>query len=160
MIGNKIKQLRKERGLTQTELADALNRMFGSKFERSMISKWENGQQEPQMYSISCLAKFFDISIDRLMEWQDAEIKTEEDEKNAEVIIFEGGSKFDLAKLPDGTREDLTKVVQILHYEYSDNDFGLQIILDKKEILNLDALSLEKKKDLMKYIRFLLSDEK
>lgn len=154
-IYENIKQLRLGLGLSQEELA----KKVGYK-DRSSVAKVESGEVDLSQSKIKAFADALETTPAYLMGWEDAEIKTEEDEKNAKVIVFEGGSMFDLDKLPDGTKEDLSKVVQILHYEYSDDDFKLQVILDKEEILNLDALPLDKKKDLMKYIRFLLSDEK
>ncbi len=154
-IGQRIKDRRIQLGLTVDELATILKK------NRATVYRYESNEIEKLPISIlEPLSKALHTTPAYLMGWEDAEIKTEEDEKNAKVIIFEGGSMFDLDKLPDGTREDLTKIVQILPYETSDNDFKLQVIIDKEEILNLDALPLDKKKDLMKYIRFLLSDEK
>lgn len=66
ILGDRIKSLRKARGLNQTELADALNRQFNLKIDRVMISKWETDFQTPVMHSIICLAKFFNVSIDYL----------------------------------------------------------------------------------------------
>ncbi len=64
VIGNRIKELRKKRGLNQTELADALNLQFGLSIDRVMISKWETGFQTPVMSTVVCLSKFFGVSTD------------------------------------------------------------------------------------------------
>ena len=64
--GKRIQQFRKERGLTQEQLAEKLNKEFGLKTDRVMISKWETGFQTPVVYTISCLAKIFGVSIDYL----------------------------------------------------------------------------------------------
>lgn len=66
MIGERIKKLRKEKGLTQAEFADALNKTYGLNIERSMISRWESEAQQPMMYSVTCMAKFFGVSVDML----------------------------------------------------------------------------------------------
>ncbi|MBQ8503032.1 MAG: helix-turn-helix domain-containing protein [Clostridia bacterium] len=66
MIGEKIRKLRKENHWRQDQLADILNREFGLKTDRVMISKWETGYQVPVLYTISCLAKIFNVSIDYL----------------------------------------------------------------------------------------------
>lgn len=66
ILGDRIKSLRKARGLNQTELADALNEQFNLKIDRVMISKWETDFQTPVMHSIICLAKYFNVSIDYL----------------------------------------------------------------------------------------------
>ena len=56
-----LKELRLERGLGQVELAKAIG------VSKGVISLWENGLREPNMYSLILLAKFFDISIDELV---------------------------------------------------------------------------------------------
>lgn len=56
-----LKELRIERNLGQVELAKAIG------VSKGVISLWENGLREPNMYSLILLAKFFDISIDELV---------------------------------------------------------------------------------------------
>ena len=57
-FGEKIKELRKTRGLTQPELAKELGVSNG------MISNWENDVNEPGLSHIKNIAIFFDISAD------------------------------------------------------------------------------------------------
>lgn len=66
VLGERLKQLRNEKGLNQTQLSEALNEQFGLKTDRVMISKWETGFQTPMINTISCIAKFFKVSIDYL----------------------------------------------------------------------------------------------
>jgi len=56
-----LKTLRKEKNLTQPELAKELNVSNG------MISFWENEKYEPTASNIIIVAKFFNISIDDLL---------------------------------------------------------------------------------------------
>ena len=57
----KIQELRKQKGLTQEELAEAL---FVS---RTAVSKWESGRGYPNIESLKEIAKFFGVSIDSLL---------------------------------------------------------------------------------------------
>lgn len=66
VIGQRIKELRKAAKLNQSELATALNKKYGLNIDRAMISKWETGFQTPIISTISCIANFFEISIDDL----------------------------------------------------------------------------------------------
>ena len=66
MLGEKIKALRKEKGMTQTELSQRLNSEFGLKTDRVMVSKWETGFQTPIFSTLQCLAELFGVSIDSL----------------------------------------------------------------------------------------------
>lgn len=62
-IGNKIRKLRRARGLTQEELATSINISFQA------ISKWENNISLPDITMIPILASFFGISIDELFDY-------------------------------------------------------------------------------------------
>lgn len=66
MIGNRIKELRKNNGLTLEELADALNKNYPDtiNFNKGKISKWENNKEEPRLSSVKILADFFDVPLD------------------------------------------------------------------------------------------------
>ena len=56
-----LKELRLERNLGQVELAKAIG------VSKGVISMWENGHREPNMYSLILLSKFFNITIDELV---------------------------------------------------------------------------------------------
>lgn len=58
-----LKELRLERGLGQVELAKSIG------VSKGIISLWENGKREPTMYYLILLAKFFETSIDSLVEF-------------------------------------------------------------------------------------------
>ncbi len=55
-IGNKIKMLRKQRGITQEQLADSIGISFQA------VSKWENGIALPDI----TLTEFFEKQIKKL----------------------------------------------------------------------------------------------
>lgn len=57
----KLQELRKNRSLTQEELAEAL---FVS---RTTISKWESGRGYPNIESLKDLSVFFSITVDELL---------------------------------------------------------------------------------------------
>ena len=60
-INQRIKELRKERGLNQRELAQAI------KVSQPTVAAWENGENEPKAIYIYRLAKFFDVTSDYLL---------------------------------------------------------------------------------------------
>lgn len=57
----KLQELRKNRGLTQEELANALY------VSRTAVSKWESGRGYPSIDSLKRLAVFYAVSIDDLL---------------------------------------------------------------------------------------------
>lgn len=60
-FGEKLQNLRKNKGLTQEELAE---RLYVS---RTAVSKWESGRGYPSIDSIKEIASFFSVSIDELL---------------------------------------------------------------------------------------------
>ena len=60
-FNEKLQELRKSRGLTQEELAEAL---FVS---RTAISKWESGRGYPSIDSLKEISRYFSVSIDVLL---------------------------------------------------------------------------------------------
>ena len=60
-LAEKIQKLRKERGLTQEQLAEQL---FVS---RTAVSKWETGRGTPSIESLQMIAKFYGITLDELL---------------------------------------------------------------------------------------------
>lgn len=67
IMGDRIKQLRKQMHLTQEELADQLNERFGLSINKSMISKWENGKGDPYLSYAKYLAFHFGVNLDYLV---------------------------------------------------------------------------------------------
>ena len=60
-FNQKLQELRKQKGLTQEQLAESL---FVS---RTAISKWESGRGYPNLDSLKDIAKFFSITVDELL---------------------------------------------------------------------------------------------
>ena len=71
----KLQELRKQKGLTQEELAQEL---FVS---RTAISKWESGRGYPSIDSLKAIAKFFSVTIDELLSGDEMLTIAEEDHK-------------------------------------------------------------------------------
>lgn len=61
MIGDKIKELRKELDLTQEELASKLS------LSRQCISRWENNSNEPSINDIKNLCEILNTTSDYLL---------------------------------------------------------------------------------------------
>jgi len=72
-FSEKIQELRKQKGLTQEELAEVL---FVS---RTAISKWESGRGYPNIDSLKAIARFFGVTIDALLSGDELLTIAEED---------------------------------------------------------------------------------
>ncbi len=61
LIGDKLIQLRREKGYSQEQLANMLN------VSRQAVSKWEAGNSTPELDKIIMLADIFNVSVDYLV---------------------------------------------------------------------------------------------
>ena len=61
LIINRIKELLKSDGLTQSQLASGIG------VNQSTVCNWLNGKKEPSIESLWKLADFFDVSVDYLI---------------------------------------------------------------------------------------------
>ncbi len=77
-FNEKLQNLRKQKGLTQEELAEALY------VSRTAISKWESGRGYPSIDSLREIAKFFSVTIDELLSSNEVLSIAEEDNKQKE----------------------------------------------------------------------------
>ena len=77
-FNEKLQELRKNKGLTQEELAEALY------VSRTAISKWESGRGYPSIDSLKAIAKYFSVAIDELLSSDEVLSIAEEDNKQKE----------------------------------------------------------------------------
>lgn len=83
---DKLQQLRKQKGLTQEELAELLY------VSRTAVSKWESGRGFPNIESLKALAKCFCVSLDELLSGEEilaiAEKDHREKERTTRDLVF------------------------------------------------------------------------
>ena len=77
-FNEKLQELRKQKGLTQEELAANLY------VSRTAISKWEAGRGYPNIESLKAIAKFFSVTVDELLSTDEVLTIAEEDGKRME----------------------------------------------------------------------------
>jgi len=80
-FNEKIQELRKQKGLTQEELAEFLY------VSRTAISKWESGRGFPNIESLKAISKFFSVSLDELLSGEEILAIAENDHKQKEGTI-------------------------------------------------------------------------
>ena len=77
----KLLELRKQRGLTQEELAQALY------ISRTAVSKWESGRGYPSIDSLKAIARFFCVTVDDLLSGDEVLTIAEEDNRQKETFL-------------------------------------------------------------------------
>ena len=124
-LGNKIRELRVNKGLTQEQLATALN------LSPQAISKWETGAGYPDVATLPVLAGYFGVSLDAMFEYDPEEV--EEKIQNAlvksrvEIHGWENTVKFlreSIAAYPGG---HILKLELLNHYAWHLTDKGTDL---------------------------------
>ncbi len=62
---NRLEQIRKEKGITQEELADALE------VSRQTVGSLENGRYNPSIILAYKIAKYFDLTIEEIFIYEE-----------------------------------------------------------------------------------------
>lgn len=104
-IGKFIQEKRKEKNLTQSELAEKLN------ITDRAISKWENGICMPDVASMPELCKILSVSINDLFSGKVVEMK-----KNEEVLEK---NLLEMAKLKEEKDKQLLALEYVIGYSAS-----------------------------------------
>lgn len=129
-----ICNLRKERGMTQEQLAEALGVTFAS------VSKWERGVATPDLSFIAEMADLFGVSLDALVGFEvlsggatalearirDLQIQKQYDEAILEAekallrypndfqIVYRAGSLYTVAGIERGEKRHLHRCIELL----------------------------------------------
>ena len=80
-FNEKLQELRKQKGLTQGELAEYLY------VSRTAISKWESGRGFPNIESLKAISKYFSVSLDELLSAEEILAIAENDNKQKERTL-------------------------------------------------------------------------
>lgn len=144
-IGENIKNLRKERNVSQEKLANYLNVSFQA------VSKWENGNTCPDLSLLPDIARFFGITVDELLQVEklDEERLYREYEARAEALFQKGDHQSALALWQEAYHKMPNKieVKEMLMSSFFDCDmvkYQKQIIELGMEIYNSNAESYYK----------------
>lgn len=100
-IGQLIKQLRKEKGLTQEQLSEILGVTSRS------VSRWENGVNLPDFDLVIEAANYFDVTIYEFLDGERKENKIDKKENEALLKVSDYNSieKIKVKKLPTCTMQ-------------------------------------------------------
>ena len=111
-MNNKIRELRKNRGLTMKQLGDILG------LAESTISQYENGKRQPDYETLLRLSEHFGVSVGYILGAEEKKTPlVNGDEELTELLETlktrpECRMLFQLSK--DATKEDVEKVIRII----------------------------------------------
>lgn len=79
IISQNLISLRKERGLTQNELAEKLA------YSDNMVSRWERGEITPSIETLQKISEFYNVSLSSLLEENSAENSAKEKSQEEKI---------------------------------------------------------------------------
>ena len=103
LFGDRLKKLRKEKNLTQTDIAEMFN------ISTNAVYSWEVGKSQPSIEIITELAQYFGVTTDYLLGFN------QEDKDNIErlkIALKEAGMLN--GENENMTKEDFEKALQIV----------------------------------------------
>lgn len=107
-IGERIRQIRKSRGITQDELGVVLgDKTSGKPLSRGQISNLETGRRNLNIHQIKALADYFNVSLETLG-FESDEIETVDLLERAKII-------FENDKVPMDEKQDLYESIMRLY---------------------------------------------
>lgn len=132
MSYNRIKELRKNIGMTQAQLAEKLNTT------QSNVSSWESGKWEPDISTLGKMCEIFQCPIDFILDFDDYVENT----KSFKIPV--------LGTIPAGTPmeaiEDLDPEMTYLQMPLNDKYFALRVKGDSmKPTINDGDIAIIKK---------------
>ncbi|WP_298729786.1 helix-turn-helix transcriptional regulator [uncultured Subdoligranulum sp.] len=81
ILRQKLKYLRKQRGMSQLEIAEKL------KVSRQAVSGWEAGSSKPSTENLQCMSKLYSVSLEYLLDDSQEFPKKKEDQGAERDII-------------------------------------------------------------------------
>jgi len=136
-LGDKIRALRKSKNISQEVLAQYLGVSFQA------VSKWENGENLPDVTMIPAIAIFFDVSTDELFDFN----RLETEEKIQQVC-------WDIADWRNDRPQEAEKAYRDLLKQYPGNEiilanllYVLQNLQKNEELINLCKTFIASAKD-------------
>lgn len=101
MFKNRLISLRKEKGLSQYEVADRLG------FSRGKLANYEQGTRQPDYDTLTKIAEYYDVSVDYLLGRTDK--KNYQEEEN---LFF-----FDMEGLTDEEINDIKEHIEFVKWK-------------------------------------------
>jgi len=145
-LGQRIQTLRKERGVTQNQLARAVG------VSKPAVSKWENGASMPDVGLLSPIARFLRTDLNDLLQFK-------ENIRDQEVMAYM--ERMETVFSDQGFQEGYEAVCSLVA-EYPDNNYlklcGARLVVNQAESRAI-SYHLETCRDWLKHIVTYPSDQ-
>lgn len=133
MFNDVLRNLRKEKHLTQSELATALN------ISRSAISMYENGEREPDLDTLEAIADYFNVDMNQLTGQERYLSKNSVAYRIQAIMTYQNVSLDELAARLDVDKDSLYDFIYKTPDSEFDGDPRIYGIAEALGVQNVDA---------------------
>ena len=126
MFSKRLRQLLENNGYSMDMLTEIYNNRFNGKMNKSTLSRYENGLQEPIYTVVVNLSKLFNVSVDYLTcatsnDNTTIENKPEEPELEENIIVYHRDGKTVRKKMTKEKMEMLASMIDAIPEEDNPN---------------------------------------
>ena len=126
MFSKRLRQLRENNGYSMDMLTEIYNNRFNGKMNKSTLSRYENGLQEPIYTVVVNLSKLFNVSVDYLTcatsnDNTTIENKPEEPELEENIVVYHRDGKTVRKKMTKEKMEMLASMIDAIPEEDNPN---------------------------------------
>ena len=112
MLGNKIKQLREEKNITQANLAKLLD------VSPSTVGMWEQNRRTPDIEILKKLSDILHVSVDYLLGKTD--MKNYLEDPNVTIALHSDETSLDYSDLSDEAKKEVQDFIEYVRHKYKD----------------------------------------
>lgn len=134
MLGKRIAELRKNKGISQYELAERLG------FSRGKLANYEQGSRQPDYETLQQIADYFEVTTDYLLG------RSDNPESLNKVIV--AGKEIELTPEEFKVFEELKKHSIAFHDLASDPEKKVKQLIKMYEFIQKDLKELDEKLEL------------
>ena len=129
-FGQRITRLRKEKGLTQNDIAERVN------VTSQAVSKWENDQATPDIDILVKLSEIYDISLDELFgkEKHSTVLTNKPNKKDFDSMIL----KITILDVKDGDKVNINLPLALVRVFTNQEGDKVNILNGNKALENID----------------------
>lgn len=118
MFPKRLKMLRESNNMSMDRLIELYNKKYSTKMNKSTLSRYENGLQDPIYTQVVNLADFFGVSVDYITCNDEKENKPEKPELAENMIVYHRDGKTSEVKL---SPKKMNLLIQMIE-EFKEND--------------------------------------
>lgn len=127
IFARKLSEIRKEKGFSQQELAERVNKIAGTEFKRTAVSNWENGTSTPKLDIVVAIANSLDVTPDELLGFGGKETGAPDAISEKGIPFYDIYAAAGPITMYSDLREYITDYIHVPGIDFNDCDFCVTV---------------------------------